>query len=104
MNIRKGDTVIVIAGSDRGKTGVVQLVHPEQETAVVEGVNVRKKHVKPTQAVPEGSIKDVYVPVHVSNLALIDPKTGRPTRVHHKIVDGRKIRVADSGASLDEKK
>ncbi len=104
MNIKKGDTVIVISGADRGKTGVVQLVHPKLNKVVVEGVNVHKKHVKPTQAVPEGSIKDIYVPIDASNVALLDPKTGRATRVHHKVVDGKKIRVADSGASLDDKK
>ena len=68
---------------------------------VVEGVNVRKKHRKPTQAVPEGSVVDVYCPIDASNVALIDPKTKKPTRVHYGEVKGKKVRLAKSGESLD---
>ena len=101
MNIRKGDKVIVIAGSDKGKTGVVQRVYPKLNKVVVEGINVHKKHRKPTQAVPEGSVVDVYVPFDASNVALIDPKTKKATRVHIKEVKGKKVRVAKSGEVLD---
>ena len=73
MNIKKGDKVIVIAGADKGKTGIVQRVYPKLNKVVVEGVNVHKRHKKPTQAVPEGSVLDVYVPFDASNVALIDP-------------------------------
>ena len=68
---------------------------------VVEGVNVHKRHKKPTQAVPEGSVLDVYVPFDASNVALIDPKTKKPTRVHYGTVKGKKVRLAKSGESLD---
>ena len=86
MNLVKGDKVIVIAGHDKGKTGVIQKVIPEQNRVVVENVNVRKKHRKPTQANPEGSIIEVYAPIDASNVMLEDPKTKKPTRVGHKIV------------------
>ncbi|MBE6134867.1 MAG: 50S ribosomal protein L24 [Erysipelotrichaceae bacterium] len=101
MNIKKGDKVIVIAGADKGKTGIVQRVYPKLNKVVVEGVNVHKRHKKPTQAVPEGSVLDVYVPFDASNVALIDPKTKKPTRVHYGTVKGKKVRLAKSGESLD---
>lgn len=101
MSIKKGDKVIVISGADKGKEGIVQRVYPKLDKVVVEGVNVHKKHKKPTQAVPEGSVLDVYVPIHVSNVALIDPKTKKPTRVHYGVVKGKKVRLAKSGESLD---
>ena len=101
MNIKKGDKVIVIAGADKGKTGIVQRVYPKLNKVVVEGVNVHKRHKKPTQAVPEGSVLDVYVPFAASNVALIDPKTKKPTRVHYGTVKGKKVRLAKSGESLD---
>ena len=101
MNIKKGDKVRVISGADKGKEGIVQRVYPKLNKVVVEGINVHKKHKKPTQSVPEGSILDVYVPIDASNVALIDPKTNKPTRVRHQVVKGKKVRVAKSGAVLD---
>ena len=103
MKIKKGDTVIVISGADKGKQGIVQRAYPKLNKVVVEGVNVHKKHKKPTQATPEGSILDIYVPIDASKVALIDPKTKKATRVHHKVVDGKKIRVGKSGESLEKK-
>ncbi|MGI6644585.1 MAG: 50S ribosomal protein L24 [Bacilli bacterium] len=94
MIIRKGDKVVVITGRDKGKEGIVQKVHPKLEKVVVEGVNIRKKHRKPTQQNPEGSIIEVYAPIHVSNVALIDPKTKKPTRVGYRIEKGKKVRYA----------
>jgi large subunit ribosomal protein L24 len=94
MNLVKGDKVIVIAGRDKGKTGVIQKVIPESNRVVVENVNVRKKHKKPTQANPEGSIVEVYAPIDASNVMLEDPKTKKPTRVGHKEVKGKKVRFA----------
>ncbi len=103
MVIKKGDEVIVIAGADKGKKGIVQRVYPKTNRVVVEGVNVHKKHQKPTQATPEGSILEVYVPFDASNVALIDPKTKKPTRVHMGVdKNGKKIRLAKSGESLDK--
>ncbi len=103
MNIKKGDKVIVLSGDDKGKTGIVQRVYPKLNKVVVEGVNVHKKHKKPNQNTTEGSILDIYVPLDASKVALIDPKTKKATRVHHKVVDGKKIRVGGSGASLEQK-
>ena len=93
MKIKKGDKVIVIAGADKGKTGVVQKAYPRLDRVVVEGVNVHKKHKKPTQTNPEGSIVDIYAPIHVSNVALVDPKTKKATRVGYEVVKGEKVRV-----------
>jgi large subunit ribosomal protein L24 len=102
MNIKKGDKVIVLSGDDKGKVGTVQKVYPELNKVVVEGVNTHKKHKKPTQATPEGSILDIYVPLDASKVALIDPKSKKATRVHTKVVAGKKVRVGKSGESLDK--
>ena len=105
MIIKKGNKVIVISGAEKGKTGVVQKALPKLDKVVVEGVNVRKKHRKPTQANPEGSIVDIYAPIHVSNVALIDPKTKKATRVGFQVENGKKVRVSvgkkASGSKLD---
>jgi len=102
MNIKKGDKVIVLSGDDKGKVGVVQKVYPELNKVVVEGVNVHKKHKKPTQGTPEGSVLDIYVPLDASKVALVDPKSKKATRVHVKVVNGKKTRVGKSGESLDK--
>ena len=93
MDLIKGDKVIVIAGKDKGKTGEIQKVLPRTNRVVVEGVNLRKKHKKPTQNNPEGSIVEVYAPIHASNVQILDPKTKKPVRIGHKIVKGKKVRV-----------
>ena len=101
MNLFKGDTVIVIAGRDKGKTGVIQKVIPESNRVVVENVNLRKKHRKPTQGNPDGGIVEIYAPIDASNVMLLDPKTKKPTRIGHKIVKGKKVRYAKkSGTTL----
>ena len=101
MNLVKGDTVIVIAGRDKDKTGVIQKVIPEQNRVVVENVNLRKKHRKPTQQNPDGGIVEIYAPIDASNVMLLDPKTKKPTRIGHKIVKGKKVRYAKkSGTTL----
>ena len=101
MNLVKGDNVIVIAGRDKGKTGTIQKVIPEQNRVVVENVNLRKKHRKPTQQNPDGGIVEVYAPIDASNVMLLDPKTKKPTRIGHKIVKGKKVRYAKkSGTTL----
>ena len=100
MNLRKGDKVIVIAGHDKGKVGEIQKVIPETNRVVVEGVNVRKKHQKPTQANPEGSIVEVYAPIDASNVMLQDPKTKKPTRIGHKEVKGKKVRYAKKSGTV----
>ncbi len=101
MNIVKGDKVKVIAGRDKGKEGIVQAVYPSLNKVVVEDVNVRKKHRKPTQQNPEGSIIEIYAPIDASNVMVIDPKTKKPTRIGHGEVKGKKVRVTKkSGTAL----
>ena len=101
MNLVKGDKVIVIAGRDKGKTGTIQKVIPEQNRVVVEGVNLRKKTNKPSQKNPDGGIVEIYAPIDASNVMLVDPKTKKPTRIGHKVVKGKKVRVAlKSGTEL----
>ena len=93
--IRKDDEVIVLTGRDKGKRGAVLRVVTKTDRVLVEGVNVTKRHVKPTQAEPQGGIVEREAPIHISNVALIDPESDRPTRVRYKnLEDGRKVRVA----------
>ncbi|EGQ3707304.1 50S ribosomal protein L24 [Staphylococcus pseudintermedius] len=96
MHIKKGDNVIVIAGKDKGKTGKVVATQPKKDRVVVEGVNIVKKHQKPTQMNPEGGILETEAAIHVSNVQILDPKTNEPTRtrVGYKFVDGKKVRIA----------
>ena len=100
MNLVKGDTVIVIAGRDKGKTGVIQKVIPESNRVVVENVNLRKKHKKPTQQNPDGGILEIYATIDASNVMLLDPKTKKPTRIGHKVVKGKKVRVAKKSGTV----
>ena len=93
-NIKKGDTVQVLAGEDRGKQGRVVKVDAEKQRAIVEGVNMVTKHAKPRAKNPQGGRIQMEAPIHISNLSLLDPKSGKPTRVGHSIVDGKKVRVA----------
>lgn len=99
MKIVKGDKVVVIAGADKGKTGIVQAVYPKVNKVVVEGVNVHKKHHKPTQQSPEGSIQEMYVPIDASNVAIVDPKTKKASRVGYKVEKGEKVRVSKASGS-----
>ena len=92
--IRKGDTVYVNAGNDKGKTGKVLSMDPEAGRAIVEGVNMVSKHTKPNAKQPQGGIIKKEAPIHVSNLNLIDPKSGKPTRVGFKVEGGKKVRIA----------
>ena len=93
-NIKKGDTVYVNAGNDKGKTGKVLSVIPAKDRAIVEGINLVSKHTKPNAKQPQGGIVKQEAGIHISNLQLIDPQSGKPTRVGHKVVDGKKIRYA----------
>ncbi|HHT98703.1 MAG TPA: 50S ribosomal protein L24 [Acholeplasma sp.] len=112
MKIKAGDTVAVIAGRDRfvtdkkgnktRRTGRVLRVFKDEDRVLVEGVNLVKKHQRPTGANDKGGIIEKEAPIHVSNVALIDPKTGKPTRVYMKVIDGKKVRVAKSGERLDK--
>lgn len=103
MKIKKNDSVIVIAGKDKGKTGVVKAVLPSENRVTVVGVNMITRHVKPSQSNPQGGRTRLEAPLHVSNVALVDPKDKKATRVGFKTVDnGRKVRVARrSGEVID---
>lgn len=103
LKIKKDDLVQVIAGKDKGKQGKVLRALPSENKVVVEGINIAKKAVRPTQHNPQGSISSVEAPLHVSNVALIDPSTKKPTRVGYRVKDdGTKVRVArPSGKDLD---
>jgi large subunit ribosomal protein L24 len=102
MKIRRGDNVIVISGRDKGKTGEVLRVDRERKRVLVQGVNMVKRHQRPTQTTP-GGINEFEALLHVSNVALLDPKTSMPTRIGYKnLDDGSKVRVAiRSGEVLD---
>ena len=93
-NIKKGDNVYVLSGEDRGKEGRVLSVDREKQRAIVEGVNIVTKATKPSAKHPQGGLVKMEAPIHISNLALIDPKTGKPTRVGYRFVDGKKVRYA----------
>ena len=95
LHIKKGDTVAVIAGEDRGKQGRVLSVDAAKNRAIVEGVNIVKKSTKPSAKHPQGGIIEMEAPINLSNINLVDPKTGKPTRVGVRVNDkGEKVRVA----------
>ena len=102
--IKKNDTVVVTCGRDKGKQGVVLRAMPKTGKVVVQGVNMVKCHTKPTQTNPGGIISK-EAPIDVSNVAIVDPSTGKPTRVGFKEIDGRKVRYAKrSGEVIEDKK
>ena len=106
--IRKGDKVVVISGADKGKRGEVLTVMPKVDRAVVQGVNIAKRHVKPQGMGKPGGIMEQEATIHLSNLMLIDPKTDKPTRVGFRVLDadakgaGRKVRVARATGEVIE--
>jgi large subunit ribosomal protein L24 len=98
--VKKGDKVVVISGRDKGRTGEVVRVLPREDRALVRGINVVKRHQKQTMK-EEGGIVRKELPIHLSNIALADPKDGKPTRVGFKILDdGRKVRFAKRSGDL----
>ena len=100
--IKTNDSVVVLAGKDKGKTGKVLILRPSENRAIVEGVNIVTCHVRPSQ-LKEGGINRKEAPIHLSNLAIADPKDGKPTRVGFRVEkDGTKVRVAKrSGDVID---
>jgi large subunit ribosomal protein L24 len=93
--IKKGDEVIVLTGKDRGKRGEVRQVMPKKGTALVADINISKRHLKPTGTARQAGIVDKEQPIHLSNLALVDPKTSKPTRIRSRTLsNGRKVRIA----------
>jgi large subunit ribosomal protein L24 len=98
--IKKGDKVVILTGRDKGRSGEVVQVMPKEERALVRGVNLVKRHQKQTMS-QEGGIISKEAPVHLSNLAIVDPKDGKPTRVGFKVLDdGRKVRFAKRSGDL----
>ena len=98
--IRKGDKVVVLSGRDKGKTGEVTMSMPKDGKVVVSGVNVATRHRKPSQLNPQGGLERKEAPLHISNVALADPKDGSPTRVRFEERDGKKVRVAAKSGEL----
>jgi large subunit ribosomal protein L24 len=100
--IRKGDRVVCISGKDKGKSGLVMEVHPREGRVLVEGLNIVKRHTKPRPPDEPGGVIEKPAPIHLSNVALIDPRDDRPTRVRIEVRDGERVRVAArSGEVLD---
>lgn len=97
--IKKGDKVVILAGRDKGKTGEVTKVVPSENRVFVSGVNMVKRHNRPTQTTP-GGIEEKEAPIHVSNVALADPKSGEATRVGFEVRDGKKVRVAKKSGEV----
>jgi large subunit ribosomal protein L24 len=98
--IKKGDRVIVLAGRDKGRQGAVLKVMPTENRVLVEGLNIVHRHTRPTQSDPQGGIKNKEAPLHVSNVALVDPQSGGPTRVGFRIEDGKKVRFAKKSGEV----
>lgn len=94
IHIKKGDTVYVLAGEDKGKTGRVLAVLRDKNRAIVEGVNIVTKATKPTAQYPQGGLVKKEAPIHISNINLVDPKTGKPTRIAIKREDGKAVRIS----------
>jgi large subunit ribosomal protein L24 len=99
FHVKKGDTVMVLAGDDKGNTGEVLQIISEKNRAIVDGINIVKKHVKATQT-EEGGIKEMPATIHISNLAVVDPKTGQATRIGRKIVDGKSVRFSKKSGNI----
>ncbi len=102
LKIKKGDNVVVICGRDKGRTGEVLRVFPAERRVVVQGVNVARRHTKPRMGEP-GGIIEKELALHISNVAHVDPGSGKPTRIGYRVLnDGRKVRVARrSGEVID---
>ncbi len=100
QKIRKGDKVVVLSGKDKGKTGDVLRAMPRDGKVIVSGINIATRHRKPTQVNPQGGLERKEAPMHVSKVAIADPKTGKPTRVRFETRDGKKVRVAAKSGEL----
>jgi large subunit ribosomal protein L24 len=100
QKIKKGDRVVILSGRDKGKHGEVTKSMPKEGKVIVSGVNVAVRHRKPSQANPQGGLERSEAPMHVSKVAIEDPKTGKPTRVRFEVRDGNKVRVAARSGEL----
>ena len=102
MTVKKGDTVVVITGKEKGKTGKVLEVFPENNRVLVDGVNVVSRHQKARNQQEKSGIVKKSAPLDASNVMVVCPSCGKATRVHHKVIDGKKVRVCKCGVSLDK--
>lgn len=102
MTVKKGDTVVVITGKEKGKTGKVLEVFPENNRVLVDGVNVVSRHQKARNQQEKSGIVKKSAPLNASNVMVVCPSCGKATRVHHKVIDGKKVRVCKCGVSLDK--
>lgn len=101
MKLKKGDNVIVIAGKSKGAKGAIARAFPARNMVLIDGVNISKRHKKPTAQNRKGQIVDIPMPIHVSNVMIVDPKGGKPTRIKiSREKDGKRSRVAKSGETL----
>jgi len=104
IHVKKGDNVMVISGKDKGKKGRIIYAYPKEGRVLVEGVNLIKKHTRPSQANPQGGIINKESSIHSSNVMLIDPKTGEPTKIGHKVLkNGDKVRIAKKSGEVIDK-
>lgn len=99
LHVKKGDNVIILSGDDKGKKGKVLGVDPSKGRAIVEGINIVKKHTKPSNNNP-GGINEIEAPIYVSKLSLIDPKSGSTTRIGRKLVDGKLVRYSKKSGEI----
>lgn len=94
IRLKKGDTVAVLSGKEKGKTGTISAVHPTENKVTVEGINIVKKHIKPNSKYPQGGIIEVTKPIWVSKVGIVEPSSKKPSRVAYKLnSDGKKVRV-----------
>ena len=100
LHIKKGDTVIVNAGESKGQQGKVLQILVDDERAIVEGVNMISKHTKPNAKNPQGGIVKTEAPIHISNLSVLDPKSGKATRVGYKMEGDKKVRVSKKSGEV----
>ena len=100
LHVKKGDNVTVITGANRGKTGVIKKVLIEKERAIVDGVNIVKRHTKPDANNPQGGIIEKEAPIHISNLMVIDPSTKEPTRTGRKLENGKLVRYSKKSGKI----
>lgn len=103
LHVKKGDTVVVISGKEKGKKGEIIAAEPKKQCVIVKGINLVKRHTKPSQANPQGGIITKEAPIHASNVMLVDPETKEPTRIKKVEKDGKFVRAAvKSGAVIDK--
>jgi len=100
FKIKTGDEVIILTGKDKGKKGKVLKILKDKDRVIVEQVNMIKKHVKPSTENPQGGIEEKEAPIHISNVAVIDPKSKKATRVGYEVKDGKKVRIAKKSGEV----